>query len=61
MSTTCPDCAIEPGAAHEDGCDVARCLVTGGQRLACRDDHDHGRDVWTGGWPSATPPPGREQ
>lgn len=31
----CHDCAVEPGQPHADGCDVAQCLWTGGQRLAC--------------------------
>jgi hypothetical protein len=33
----CPDCVAEPGAEHDDGCDVAVCLATGGQRLQCHD------------------------
>lgn len=50
---TCPDCAVAIGTAHEDGCDVARCWETGGQRLACGlfHDHDCGQDVWSGRWP----------
>lgn len=47
----CPDCGAEPGVAHHDGCDVARCLETGRQRLGCGEDHDCGRAVWTGRWP----------
>lgn len=31
----CPDCQVEPGQPHLDGCDVARCLTNGGQRLMC--------------------------
>lgn len=31
----CPDCAVAVGTPHEDGCDVARCLNDGGQRLQC--------------------------
>lgn len=51
----CPDCTVEIGDEHDyndedGGCDVARCLVTGLQRLMCGLDHDCGRDVWTG-WP----------
>lgn len=32
---SCPDCGVSPGGQHEDGCDVARCLFTGRQRLQC--------------------------
>jgi hypothetical protein len=32
---TCPDCGTRQGEAHADGCDVARCLWTGQQRLQC--------------------------
>lgn len=32
---TCPDCAVEIGATHIGGCDVARCLWDGGQRIQC--------------------------
>jgi hypothetical protein len=54
--TACPDCDVPPGQAHEDGCDVARCLATGRQRLMCGRQADHpgafcGQDVWTGQWP----------
>lgn len=31
----CGDCGVAPGTAHEVGCDVARCLWTGGQRIQC--------------------------
>lgn len=31
----CPDCGAEVGTPHEGGCDVARCLWTGGQMLQC--------------------------
>ncbi|GGS59751.1 hypothetical protein GCM10010171_63410 [Actinokineospora fastidiosa] len=52
----CPDCDVQVGEAHEydeydGGCDVARCLVTGHQRLMCDLDHDCGQDLWTGRWP----------
>jgi hypothetical protein len=56
----CHDCGVKPGDAHDDGCDVARCLFTGGQRLLCgklgflgihEEDHDCGEEAWTGRWP----------
>jgi hypothetical protein len=47
----CGDCAVKPGEPHTDGCDVARCVVTGYQRLACTGHHDCGRNIWTGIWP----------
>lgn len=31
----CGDCGVAIGMAHDPGCDVARCLVYGHQRLAC--------------------------
>ena len=59
-ASTCPDCAAAVGQPHKDGCDVARCLQTGEQRLQCGsddfpdDEHpglDCGEDTWTGEWP----------
>jgi hypothetical protein len=49
----CPDCGVAVGEPHhydeyDGGCDIARCLVTGLQRLMCDGDHERGRDVWTG-------------
>lgn len=34
----CNDCGAKIGEPHGDGCDVARCLWTGGQRLQCAGD-----------------------
>lgn len=54
LRATCPDCGVEIGTPHDINCDVARCLVTGGQRLSCdnhRDRTDCGEDIWTGKWP----------
>ena len=48
--TPCPDCRVAPGEEHVDGCDVARCLHCGCQRLSCG-CKEPGRDVWTGEWP----------
>lgn len=59
----CPDCGVAIGAPHWEACDVARCLVTGMQRLMCDGLHvdnpypgcfvprDCGWDLWTGMWP----------
>lgn len=46
----CPDCGVQPGSGHREGCDVARCLNTGIQRLQC-DCGKCGDDIWTGFWP----------
>jgi len=46
----CPDCGAEPDKRHREGCDVARCLNTGIQRLQC-DCEKCGDDIWTGMWP----------
>lgn len=51
VAATCQDCGVRPGKPHEDGCDVARCLRTGYQRLSCSEPHDCGQDIWTGQWP----------
>ena len=61
---SCQDCGAVPGTAHLDGCDTARCLSTGHQRLSCPEfgwtdppvgvpgpAHDCGQDIWTGQWP----------
>lgn len=42
--TNCHDCGVAPGMAHLDGCDTARCLVTGGQRLSCPGEGYDGED-----------------
>lgn len=47
----CPSCDATKGAEHHENCDVARCLVTGLQRLGCPEQHDCGRDEWPGTWP----------
>ena len=48
----CWDCGARIGDPHLDGCDVARCLATGDQRLACDDDgHDCGDQMFDGYWP----------
>lgn len=56
---SCNDCGAQPGTSHEDGCDIARCMETGLQRI----QHDCGPhcdtclcqscddDIWTGEWP----------
>lgn len=48
---SCGDCGAMPGEVHQDGCDVARCLTAGIQRLQCCEDHDCGTETWSGAWP----------
>ncbi|MDX3663678.1 hypothetical protein PV646_40895 [Streptomyces sp. ID05-26A] len=47
----CPDCEARVDEEHLDGCDVARCLITGLQQLSCPHDHNCVIDAWTGRWP----------
>lgn len=47
----CPDCGVGIGQAHIEGCDVARCLATGLQRLGHAPSCRCPQDVWTGRWP----------
>jgi hypothetical protein len=52
----CQDCGVQPGRPHTGGCDTARCLATGYQRLSCSRAHeagdlDCGQDIWIGTWP----------
>lgn len=49
---TCHDCGAKPGEIHQDGCDIERCSVCGGQRLQCECKH-HEKEFarWTGIWP----------
>jgi hypothetical protein len=48
----CPDCAVNPGLIHHDGCDVERCSACGGQRIQCDcEEHDKTFARWTGIWP----------
>jgi hypothetical protein len=55
---TCPDCGVEPGRPHVEGCDIERCSGCGEQRLSCgcfetgrHDKHDPSFSRWTGFWP----------
>jgi hypothetical protein len=51
----CPDCGVEPGQPHEDGCDVEHCTACKGQRLQCHcPGHDKEVARWTGVWPGRT-------
>jgi hypothetical protein len=48
----CHDCGAIPGQPHDDGCDVERCSVCGGQRIQCDCvGHDKSFARWTGLWP----------
>lgn len=49
---TCHDCGVQPGEAHDSGCDVERCSVCKGQWISCGcEDHDPEQSKWTGLWP----------
>jgi hypothetical protein len=63
--TDCPDCGVVPGLQHEEGCDVARCVLCGFQDLGCGYQSDgllfcsrtdepkpaETMQTWTGVWP----------
>jgi hypothetical protein len=48
----CPDCGVQPGQIHEEGCDIERCSACGCQRVGCdcprSENHDPGFSRWTG-------------
>jgi len=46
----CHDCGAMPGILHSEGCDVERCSVCGGQRIACN-HNSLTRLPWKGWWP----------
>lgn len=51
----CPDCQVEIGSLHQDGCDVERCPACGSQRLMCQGmgecSGEGERIPWNGFWP----------
>jgi hypothetical protein len=48
----CPDCYVEPGEVHLDGCDIERCSSCARQKMVCDcKDHDKSFARWTGIWP----------
>lgn len=48
----CPDCGVARRQPHEEGCDVERCSVCGGQRIMCLcRRHNPIFSRWTGLWP----------
>lgn len=49
---SCPDCGVEPGKPHKEGCDIERCSHCGRQRLQCGSClHDRIFARWTGLFP----------
>jgi hypothetical protein len=52
QQSRCPDCDVLPGQLHDEGCDVARCSVVGGQRLTCEHPGRECNTVWSGEWPT---------
>jgi hypothetical protein len=49
---TCPDCGVNPGEIHAEGCDVERCSACGRQAIGCAcKNHDPAFARWTGFWP----------
>jgi hypothetical protein len=48
----CPDCQVDPGCPHMEGCDVARCGNCGYQLLFHDNECDNEYNtIWTGVWP----------
>lgn len=49
----CPDCGVDVGKLHKDGCDVEKCPICGFQYFSCDcpDSADSERQVWAGEWP----------
>mgnify|MGYP000917526415 CR=1 FL=1 len=45
---TCHDCAVGLGESHVEGCDTARCLSCGGQRMICPCGEEGRGDIWLG-------------
>ena len=48
----CRDCGARIGKPHENGCDVARCTICGGQDLSCNcGKKKRPMEIWDGVWP----------
>lgn len=44
----CPDCGVQVGELHNEGCDIPLCTQCGIQLLQCEEHQQIGNSSWTG-------------